>query len=202
MVRNFNLSPALSRQDVVPSIVLVVQHLASHEGSHFRIIVNFLKLHAINVLVIVQVYNVEARTSLILLSQLVVVLLIGDFVVLELIMPINEVVALLLTLQALFSQVVDFLLLLVELVLANEVLGGVETLLEACVVVEVVGGIGVRAKNLCTINILIEPSRSLLKPSLLKKFSILRQLHSSRLHCKRGRWWQESSCLRLLRRWY
>jgi hypothetical protein len=49
----------------------LVEVLASHEGSHFCIIVDLLQPHTLSIPVIVQVYNIVCGTSLVLLSSLV-----------------------------------------------------------------------------------------------------------------------------------
>ena len=117
MMRHLDLLSMFASEDVEAAVVLVVEVLASHEGSHLGIVVELLQFLPIVGLLVLQIHDVVRSPTFVLLPSLVHLRSnLQPHLVLHL-HVVHTIPAILVFLEPLLSQVVELGVELLELVL-------------------------------------------------------------------------------------
>ena len=130
MVRHCYRRSGSTRENIILAVVLSVKHFAPHQSPHLSVIINLLQHIATGVIVVIQGYDVECRSTHVLLGTVVVVPSAHDSVLLELFLFVHFIVAAVVSAKPLFSQVVDFCLSSFESFLSHGLIGNVEIFVE------------------------------------------------------------------------
>ena len=159
-------------QDIIFSVVLLVEDLAPHESSYLRIIIYLFKSLAIGIIVVVESHNIEGGTSLILLTSLVHVSPHVDSVVLEFLMSFHGSKSIVFPMETLLSQIRNLGLLGLKSFLPHNLIGDVEVLVETLSLRDEVGGDWIRSEDLCRVDILMEVADPLLQTPILNRLLV------------------------------
>ena len=162
MCRNWDRWSRITSQDIILTVILSVEHFAPHQGSNFGVIVDYSESLTVFVIVIIKVDDIEGGSSLILFTSVISISLYHDSILLEFLMGIHSRESYVFSFEALLSQVLNFTLSEIKVLLSNLLVCNVEVFIESLGFSDVVGRRRIRSENLSRVNILVIVTDSLL----------------------------------------
>lgn len=168
-----------SGEDVVLSVVLAVDDLATHQRTHLGVSVHHLQLPAVLAHVVVQRDDVEGGAALVLLAQVEVVTFDINEVFLIVQMVLDFVESVMLSVKSFLAQLMYFFLVLVENNFSLFLIVFIEVFVEPISFMNKVGGYGIRSEYLSRINILVEAACPFLQPLFLEGLPVFDELDAA-----------------------
>lgn len=169
---NWNRWTFWTSQYVILTVIFLVKHFWSAEGSYLSIIINICKLLPSWVVIITQCYNIESRPSLILLTSIIYISPHNNAIFLELIVLIHFAKSTIFSIKSFGPQILNFSFLRIKILLANLTVSNIEILVESFGFADIMCWNWIWSEDLSRVNIHMVLTNSLLEPFIFNRLFV------------------------------